>query len=343
MLDSIRGTKLTKLGLLLLVSLAVVLGGCNRGDSDGGDAVEDDAGIGVQFVGDGGAGATLAITAPSRLGVGATSGFSVMATDSAGAPLGFIRIFCESERGIAILEPSSGGTAFEMTNSRGFMSGVVGGLTPGSYILECRGPLESQLVARAEIVITGSVPEGFVGFPGAAGGNLGGGLLIDETPDPDTGGLRIAAVNFTDAGGTGPFGPIDTVQGTCDPGDDDTFGTADDELEPFTFTNYEITLNNDSFERLFVGTVAFTINDGRPATIPTQSKTVELPPRSSGSLSGLLISFASGSQIWAGSSFGVLEGTYRVDITLTGTSETGDAFTLTDSTSITLRPVNNCP
>lgn len=121
-----------------------------RGNTDGGSAVDNDAGLGSQFVADGGAGATLKISLTSpRIPVGDERGFFVTATDPNGAPLEFIRIFCSAEPGIGIVFPESG---FEFTGADGRMSGVVEMLDPGSFVLQCEGPLGFGLVDRVTLV-----------------------------------------------------------------------------------------------------------------------------------------------------------------------------------------------
>ena len=137
-------------GILATSLFAVTYVGCQGGgDTDGNP---DSAGVGSQLVSDGGSGSTLTISATGPIPVGSTIPFTVTAIDPNGAPLAFIRISCESESGIAILEPSRGGGAFESTGSAGVMSGVLGGLTPGSYVLECRGPEGFNLVALQEVM-----------------------------------------------------------------------------------------------------------------------------------------------------------------------------------------------
>ena len=193
----------TRRALLLLgtvlgcISLLSAVSGCGGGDTDGGPAVDANDRAGAQFVSDT-VGGSLRIRVVGPLTVTGEVGFTVTALDPSGAPLQFIRIFCESERGIAIIEPSAGGVAFEHTDETGVMSGRLGGLVPGSFLLECRGPVGFGLVDRLNITIRGSVPDGFIGFPGAAGGNLGGDSLIDITPDADE--MRISEIQFRDAG-----------------------------------------------------------------------------------------------------------------------------------------------
>lgn len=315
---------------------SVVFAGCNSGDTDGGE----DTTLGTQFVGDGGSGAKLTIEAPATIAVGATVGFFVEALDPRGAPLAFLRVFCETEKGIAILEPSAGGVAFEHTGLDGRMSGKLGGLLPGSYIIECRAPEGYNLVARLSLKITGDVPLGFEGFPGAAGGNLGGGFIVDLGQD-DLEDSDVLSVAFFDAGaGEGGSLVIDTDQLVCDEGDpaDDS----DDELEPFSYTLYQVSIRNDSAESVFVETVKFTIADPAGSSTSTQSVTLEIGAGCVGNLVGNFITFSGSSQVYAGSAFAVTAGTFDVLMELTGTTQNGDDFSVSDTVSVTIGSVDNC-
>ncbi len=179
----------TRLGKLIAVAAVITAGafaGCNnsQGDTDGGTAT-DNLGTGDIPVSDGGFGAKLVLDIEDDdINVGDTTGYFVIVTDPRGQPLPFRRVFCESELGIAILEPSKGGVAFEHTDAGGRMSGRVGGLNAGSYIMECRLEEGFNLVDRKTMRIRGPVPDGFAGFPGAAGGNLGGGRIEPDEIEP---------------------------------------------------------------------------------------------------------------------------------------------------------------
>lgn len=327
-----------KLARVMLVLVAVGLVSCSQGSTDG-DEGNDVAGLGAQFVADGGAGASLTISAPTTLATGSTSGFSVTALDPLGAPLAWLRLFCESERGIAILEPSAGGTSFESTGTNGMMSGVIGCTTPGSFMMECRGPDGYGLKTRAQVKCVGDVPQGFEGWPGAAGGNMGGGLIVDLTPDDVTdGGISISSVLIADGlGEASETDPIDTVFTT----DCNADGTHDD---PETFTDTLVTLkvSNDTAERLIFGEATFVVYDGRPGLTITEAVTTEVAPGTVGSVTTFLASFDGGSKSYAGTGMALIDGTYVVDVVLTGETESGEAFTLTDSFTITLFGVNNC-
>lgn len=330
---------------MLLLGISLIGAGCTggSGDTDGGSAADAAGELGTQFVSDGGAGASLIIKAPSELRVGETDGFSVTALDPSGSPLGFIRIFCESEKGIAILEPSSGGVAFEHTSAEGYMSGLLGGLLPGSYILECRAPFGFGLIHRVTIVVRGSIPDGFQGFPGAAGGNLGGQQLQDLTPDSISGeGIFISQVRFTDGpNSTSSSGPLDISRETCDGGT--PLDPSDDYTEPFYFNEFQVTLQNTSTQKVIVGTIGFIVQDGGPSSTSTQSKSVVIEPGTTGVVDGILTDFLGGSaKTFAGTTDTVVIGTYRVDIVVTGESDSGEDFTLRQSVTITFDGVNRC-
>lgn len=321
--------------LRLLTSIIVIcfVLACGSGGTDGGEPE-----AGAQFVADGGAGGSISISIGDSLAVTETTSFFVSLRDAGGAPLSFVTVTCESERGIAIIEPSLNGIAQESTGSSGTMSGKLGGLLPGSYLLECRGPQGFGLIARTTIVISGTVPDGFAGFPGSAGGNLGGGQVIDQTPIPgvDSDAVVVSSSSFTDAGGTSPFGaPIDTVRDLDCANDGNTTTT---DIEPFLFVNYGIVVSNNSNLRIFIDSVSINVLDGQAASSTgTQSKNVEIAPRSNGPVTGLFIdhpNYVAGSQ--------TQNGTFDAIITVTFTTEEGDTFSVTDRTSVSLAGVDNC-
>ncbi len=106
------------------------------------------------------------------MNVGDRSGFHVFVYDGNGAPVQNIQVLCDSELGVAILEPTTGR---EMTGQFGDISGVIGCASPGSYQFGCRLPLGGN--KRQFVTIkcrgTGNAP-----FPGAAGGGIGGGSIV---------------------------------------------------------------------------------------------------------------------------------------------------------------------
>jgi len=328
--------------ILGMMMLTACLGSGNTDGGKNSDAVN--ASGDMRYAADGGAGATISLETPETISVGETDDFKVVLKDPLGAPLDYIRIFCESEKGIAILEPSSGGVAFEHTSANGIMSGVIGGLLPGSYIMECRAPEGYGLIARQSIRVVGSVPAGFVGFPGAAGGNLGGGVLVEQDPDEIDGSsglglFRITSASVSDGGSKMTSGPIDIVFGTC------TDGAATPKItpEPVYFNSFYINVQNDSTEKATIGTVGFTIEDGGPSMTSTQSKVVVVNAGSTAEVDGILTEFIGGEKVFAGSTYVVKAGTYKVNIVLTGELDKSGSFTLTRSMTLTFAGVNRCP
>ena len=101
------------LGALALIA-AGSFAACNnsQGNTDGGSAVSN-LGTGNIPVSDGGFGAKLSLSingvpssAAPTLSVGDITEFTVFAQDPRGQGLKYQRVFCESEKGIAIIEPS---------------------------------------------------------------------------------------------------------------------------------------------------------------------------------------------------------------------------------------------
>ena len=329
-------TRRSLYGIVLLASmLTLVAVGCNSGDTDGGGG-NDDAGLGNQYVSDGGAGSTIEIEAPTEIAVGEEAEFKVFLRDPSGAPIANTRVFCESEKGIAIIEPSSGGVAFESTSSGGAMSGVLGGLLPGSYMLECRGPEGFNLIDRVHMKITGDVPVGFVGWPGAAGGNLGGGVIIVQDPD-DT--IELVTLAFSEAGETG-FN-IDTTRNlNCD-GDLTT-----NDPEPFFANDYVIGITNNSLESITVQTVSISVDDGQGVEIVDSGVNTNIGVGATGSVTGPFTEFitatATAQKSFAGTGFGVQNGTYNVTATVEGQTLSGESFSASGTVAVRFFPMNNC-
>jgi len=331
--------------------LALAIYGCT-GDTDGGSGA-DSARNSDPYVSDGSAGGTLSIElrdSDRTIGVGDTVGFFVRATAPDGSPQRGIRIFCDSERGVAILEPADNGASVESTDDNGEMSGQIGGLTPGSYILECRGQQGFNLVGRITVFVTGDVPNGFQGFPGAAGGNIGGGRIVDVTPDVDDGvGLRVTQVRVQDAGGASAQGPLDVSRGGCVTGDF-TDPCAECSLEPFKFATYSLSLKNDTNENVFISTVEVAV--GSRTVVAGQGQAVEVSKGGGvGSITGNLTtvvncpSGTSFSACYNGGTLGntaLIEGTRNYRFTITGVTEAGNSFEISKDVAIQFDSVNNC-
>ena len=327
------------LSLLLLSTF-----GCGgQGDTDDGNS---DAGIGAQFVSDGGAGASIRIQVFGDLDVGGTTDFIVQVLDPQGNPIPAVGIACDSENGIAILEPSAGGVAISQTAVNGIMSGVLGGVTPGSYVLECRAEQGFNLIDRTTIFIDGNFPAGFEGFPGAAGGNLGGGLLVDDediAPDPDVDGdpttsnnPAITDIVFLDGPEETFF--LDTTQNPDCDGDPST-----NDPEPFFFKTYVISYQNPRAEALQVQSVEFRPGNGSGAVSSQQGNGLIIPSNTTGQIDGPLTEGAGSNQTFAGTGSPTTEGTYNIEFTIRSVGvNSGQSYTLTDSAVATFAPVNRC-
>lgn len=336
-----------RFALIPLISLGLLSIGCT-GDTDGGSAADNALDPG-SYVSDGAAGGTLTLNvkdSDNTIGVGDTVGFSVVVTDARGAPAPGVRIFCDSEKGVAILEPANNNISVEMTDSEGQMSGQIGGVTPGSYIFECRAQDGFNLVGRTTIKISGEVTNGFQGFPGAAGGNLGGGRVIDTTPDVDDGvGLRISAVSFQDAGGESTQGPIDTEASVCVNGLPDLCAVTCNN-EPFAAATYKVTVKNDTNENIFISTVEF--RSGGTTVVAAQGQVGEIAKGGgTGILTGFLTTFINCADdtcfnLGNGSSSPIQIGSRNYEVIVTGTSEGGNSFEVSKDISILFQPVNNC-
>ena len=338
----------TLLGIVFagMISSSAFVGcffGGGAGDTDGGQG-NDAAGLGAQTVSNGGFGATLTIQLDGGgniIQVTERAGFHVTALDPQGAPLPNQRVFCESEKGIAILEPSSNGVAFEHTGSQGIMSGVLGGVAPGSYLLECRLEEGFNLVARLHIKVEGEVPAGFAGFPGAAGGNLGGGVIV-ENPNP-SGQLVQVTFNMVNTENS-PNGPIDIIRNLdCDS------NLATNDPEPYGNDNYILTINNTGTQDLIINSVTFAVGDGRGVESTEQFAGLVIAAGASGSLTGTFtepVFLPSGAQsaikAFAGTAFQVLHGTYNVTFTVSADTLDGNSADLQGSAAVTFEDVDRC-
>jgi hypothetical protein len=358
--------KLKNLGLAALIGMVgsgVAIVGCNSGSTDGGSTA---SGIGNPITSKTNAKLSISITGGNKLTVGETRGFRVKLRDPSDKPLKYIRVFCDSEKGVSILEPSAGGVAFESTDGNGEISGVIGGLTKGSFLMECRAEQGFNLVDRADVIITGDSPQDFQGFPGAAGGNMGGGLLVDETPNiPDDGenAIRVTAFKFIDAGatttGTGSdfLGPLDVTQNNCCEDVTTTTTTSTTTpvrptTEPFIFTSYNITIKNDSNERVFITSVKLTFQlngSSTDADTPTLGQVVVIDPGSSGTLSGIVtteagcLSSANSDICLVGETSPLSPGSYAVTADIAGETSNATPVEITKQVAVQFDQVNNCP
>lgn len=264
---------------LIIVALAGCMGG--SGGTDGGagknPGYRDDV-----FVSDETTTGSLKIEVnESSIAVGSTSGFLVSVTDSNGRPVPNINVACDSERGLAILEPTTG---FELTGSSGSMSGRIGCKAPGSFQMVCRVSVGANRRKFVGIKCEGEVPSGFNGFPGAGGEGLGGGVAQDG----ESGDATIMAMGFEDGGATSvtPGSPssnasIDIFQESdCD----GVESTVDPERFYDTYVNLEV--QNNFTEDIRFSSLTYSVRNVDGQGTLFQSKQIGLTSNSGSSVGG---------------------------------------------------------
>ena len=213
--------------------LALSLAACNSGGTGGGENANDDGGIYVAGSGGGsGAGRIEIDLNEDHVSVAHTTGFHARVFDADGAAVENIKVSCDSERGVAIIEPNTGS---ETTDSGGQISGRLGCEAPGSFLFGCRTPVGGAKRKFVTLICQGSIPAGFAGFPSAAGGGLGGGVSTGE--DGDSGSAEITAVSIYDGSENSSTG-IDVQQGLCGDAPNQT-------AEPFGDTIVKIKVVNN--------------------------------------------------------------------------------------------------
>lgn len=228
------------------LATAALLVGCN-GDTDGGRAsgsgfrddvfVSDDTTTGS---------ITLQVEDP-ELQVGETSGFLVFVKNADGQPVSGTNVVCDSEEGVAIIEPTQGN---EITDDIGAISGRIGCERPGSFQLACRLSTGANKRDLFGVKCRGEVPADFQGFPGAAGGGLGGGVAVTND-----GQVRITAISVQEdtlSTDTDFDASIDVVQQTCESG-------STVEPEPFFDTYAAIKIENNLREKVKLSYVEYSV------------------------------------------------------------------------------------
>lgn len=322
--------------LVGLLALPFVFAACNGGKTSGGG----DSGKEGQFVSTDSTSGTIALSVKSTsLPIGGTAGFFATVKDVNGAPVNGLRIACDSEVGLALIEPTTG---FELTDGFGNMSGVVGCEAPGSFQLACRLPVGGNKRQFATIICTGDVPSDFTGFPGAGGGGLGGGVDTTDSQDDDFS-VRISGINFYDSGNTtSATTSIDTSQGTC--------GTSDP--EPFfdSMVGFELVNNTSSVVRIesFTYTVANFDGAGNSYTSSRifflgEAKSVD-PNGGATEVVGLFIEATSGgAKRFFGRSDTITSlGFKNITFNVRGITSAGETVNITATAAVSFNSFNRC-
>ncbi len=330
---------MNKKAIIRFSALALLAGGvfagCQSGNTDGGDvdhtSTQYDPGESGRM--------RLELVDGDELAVGLTTGFRVYATDSQGAPVTQMRVTCDTEDGLALIEPTSG---VESTDSNGQISGRLGCENPGSYLLACR--LQGVSARRQSVTVkcTGDRPIGFNGFPGAGGGTLGGGSADNDTITT----LRISSVRVSDNGSSeGSTTSIDTEQGVCNSGGTPT-------VEPFFDTSATFTITNNSPFIFRAKSLRYRISnafaDGRSFTSSSiglsGDAAAAIDANGGAGTASTLIFDANGSgKRYIGSTANIdISGVRNVNFTLTLENDLGQEVEATTTVALSFDSFNGC-
>lgn len=283
-----------KLGRVVVVSVGLVglalSGGC--GGTGGGSSGNDEFG-GTSFVANDQTAGSINLTVlDDALQVGESSHFRVSVRDAQGGAVPNVEIACDTETGLALIEPNTG---FEMTDSWGDMSGVIGCNMPGSFRMGCRLPEGAYHRDLVTIHCAGPVPSGFGGFEGAGGGTLGTG----NQPSGGTsigGEVRLTEVVTHEEGQD--TSTLDVYRDSCGQVDQNGNGSKTDpcDMNPETFTDTIVvfSVTNTTSERIFLRTFEYSLVDdgyGNPFESNALAFTTggEIAPNSDTTLTGLFL------------------------------------------------------
>jgi hypothetical protein len=236
--------KISLAGAVVVGSLLGCLGG--SGGTDGGAATSpgyrDDI-----FVSDDSTTGTISLkVTDDDLAVGETSGFRVEVKNAAGQPVPNMSVVCDSENGVALIEPVSGR---ELTDSQGVMSGRIGCERPGSFQMVCRLTVGANRRKFAGVRCSGS---GAVDFPSSGGGSLGGGVSGGSD-----GAARVTQTSLIDdPAGDSTNNQVDVLMTTNCDGDATT-----SDPEPFTDTFVKVKLENNFEEKVTFTHLSFSLDN----------------------------------------------------------------------------------
>ena len=331
-------------GLILASGLGLVLSGCGSGDTDGGTAQIDQEG-GVFVSGDGTTGSIHITPKNETPAVGEVVGFFVEVRDASGNPVPHINVSCDTEQGLALIEPVKG---FELTSESGDVSGKFGCEVPGSLQLVCRLPVGANLRAFADIKCSGEVPLGFTGFPGAGGGGLGGGVqTIDNggVGGGNTSGLRVQTLTFSDEGGDTATTSIDTLQDAdCTPDD-----AATSPAEPFFDSSVKINIENNTKQAVRFYKVKYSLSnaDGAGSSFTSKDLGVVAEADANGGtaeFSVLVFNANGGRKRFADSSFNIpiSLGFRSIKVTVYGTNSLGEQVSISGSATVSFGDFSRC-
>ncbi|MBX7138239.1 MAG: hypothetical protein K1X83_09665 [Oligoflexia bacterium] len=338
--------KILRGAAVALLALGVV--GCSGSTND--ESTADVVSDGSFVDSDGNVGSLTLNVKNDTPSVGSTSAFSVVVHNQNGQPVPGMRVTCDTERGLAILEPTTGS---EITDSFGGISGVIGCAAPGSLQIGCRLSIGASKRKFATVKCQGPVPAGFSGFgENVAGGTLGGGVNTDDDSSNDTDGLRITSIDFIDNGdlsSTATSTSIDTVQGCCEYDDSDACISA----EPFFDTYVKVKVVNNTNQNARFTSLRYRVPNGTGDSTATLTSsaisligdaTVEAEGGETSVLGLFADAVTGGNKRFAGSSsnIGSNFGFRNVRVTLSGTDGAGNPITVSASIAASLDNFNQC-
>ncbi len=329
------------------VLCAAALVGCTSGSTDGGSAADEDFGDGV-FVADESSVGSLRLEVKEEvLDVADTAGFEVTVRDVNGQPVPNLELSCDSEAGLAIIEPNTGR---EHTDDGGKMSGRYGCVAEGSHLFGCRLPLSGQRRRFATIKCSGPVPANFTGFPNAGGGGLGGGV-----GSPGNGGqgggasledVNLLSITYRDGGNESTKNIDNSLNEDCDNDGNGSGGTIDP--EPFTDTFFTVKIQNDSNANVNLVSYRVTVPEATgdsSATYRSGSYALNSPISPNGGtleIEGILATGSGGSKQFVGSSSNAPDMVRSVTVSFLLRDENGNEATKSLSTVLSFADYNNC-
>ncbi|MGA1191711.1 MAG: hypothetical protein ACO3XO_05465 [Bdellovibrionota bacterium] len=338
---------------MLIFAGVVGLGfaGCNSGSTE-----SDNPPFSGGFVASDDTVGSLSLTLnASTLSVSETTGFHVSVVNQNGAPVPNISVFCDSESGIGIIEPTSGQ---EITNASGQMSGRIGCAAPGSFQFGCRLPVGTNMREFVQVVCEGPVPAGFDGFENAGGGGLGngsGGGGVDSPEDGNPGGagtdgIRLIQIEVIDSGQDSTLN-VDTTQVNCEPDPNE-----DPIPEPFFDSLIKFYIVNNSNQAIQITGYTYTVPNATGEGTPSHTSSIIAPSPIDGGndvapFGGELITTAlftdvvGGEKAFIGSSTNIPAslGVRNISVAVSGRNENGDTFMLTGAIGLNFDNYNRCP
>ncbi len=326
--------------LATMTSVAFMAAACGGGQTSGGDVnyAENTFASNEDTVG------RIDIDVESKvLSIGNTTEFKVSVLDANNRGVPNVRVACDSERGVAILEPLQGSS---LVNQNGVISGLIGCAQPGSFQFGCRlasGANKRQFVG---VKCEGEIPLGFAGFIGAAGGGLGGGVLPPEVGGPgggSSGTIRLVALEAFGIGSSADesTSSIDIYQGVCGQSPNLT-------PEPFGDDFIRFSVRNDSPLTVTFSSYKYTVSgglaDGRDATSPVLRLTEEMSIEKNQvkKFSSLAFDAKDGRKVFASPLLQASEGFKIVTVTLFGQNSVGESITLRGSFTLSFDNFNVC-